>query len=323
MAKLPNKPFLFNYNALQYDAETLTLPKTKGQLFNQDLVFTQAPTYNAGDAYFNINTNMTGCNCSFDFSTENDNPFNRDASNSTFTFIYKVASMQYTLLGNRNNNLTAYNYMVRFNSIHTRNSNTLLLVPPTTGAYVMYIRVNADGTGERKCITTNQTVTTNNINWGNKAVNTNFFCDYKQPSQYASERFAGDFYWMYCSNEVLTDEEIQQVINYNENPSSFSTTPDTLDFNYNGVSQNVTVAAEEGVSWTATTLPSWIGLSQSEGTGTTTVTVSASKNTSYTPRTGTIIFESDDDDAAEVSITQEKYPLIVPINNFKINRGGE
>jgi len=213
--------------------------------------------------------------------------------------------------------------MVRYNCIHTRYSNTLFLGPPTSGAYVMYIRVNADGTGERKCITTNQTVTTNDISWGDKAVNTNFFCDYKQPyPRIASERFTGDFYWMYCSNEVLTDEEIQQVINYNDNPLSFSTTPDTLDFNYNGVSQNLSVDAEEGVSWTATTIPSWIGLSQSEGTGTTTITVSANKYTSNTPRTGTIIFENSDGDTAEVSVTQEKYPLIVPIDNFKINRGG-
>ncbi len=320
MAKLPNKPFLFNYNALQYDAETLTLPKTRGQLFDEDLVLNTAPTYNAGDPYMHINGNTR---VSFNFDTVNDNPFNRDASNSTFTFIYKTIFSSNTLFANRRTSGT-YNYMVRRNVFHTQNPYQLNLAMPTDQAYVMYIRVNADGTGEKKCVTTNQTVTTNNIQWGTASASINFFFDYYlgyETSTMPQEHFNGDFYWMYCSNEVLTDEEIQQVIDYNENPSPFSTTPGTLDFNYNGTGQNLSVDASEGVSWTATTIPSWISLSQSEGTGTTTITVSASKNTSSLPRTGTLIFEDGDGDTAEVSVSQEKYPLIVPINNMIF--GGE
>ena len=103
---------------------------------------------------------------------------------------------------------------------------------------------------------------------------------------------------------------------------SIAIEPSSLDFGYAASSTTLTLTLDDStVSWTATTIPSWISLSQSEGTGTTTITVSASKNTSSLPRTGTLIFEDGDDNTVEVSVSQEKYPLIVPINNMLF--GGE
>jgi hypothetical protein len=34
---------------------------------------------------------------------------------------------------------------------------------------------------------------------------------------YYGEDWGGDFYWIYVSPTALTDEQIQQVIDYNEN----------------------------------------------------------------------------------------------------------
>ena len=214
-AALPG-PFIFNYNAKQYVSSTKTLLKTEGQSLNQDLTFGAASvTANTENGYLTINNNRIV----LDFNSAANNPFNRynNATGRSLTIVYKTSgNFSNTLFGNRgrqdNNTGDYYNYMVRETVFHTADSNFLRMTA-TTSPYVMYVRINADGTSERKCVTTGQIVTASSVDYGNAPRSCAFFGG----GASISEPYAGNFYWMYCSLETLTDADIRKVIDYNEN----------------------------------------------------------------------------------------------------------
>ena len=103
--------------------------------------------------------------------------------------------------------------------------------------------------------------------------------------------------------------------------STFEVDVAEINATYTGSTTPVTLTADDGVSWTATTIPSWVTLSSTAGTGTTQLTVTIEPNTAYSARTGSIVFTSSESDTAEIAITQAKYPLLVPDEN--IFRGGD
>lgn len=313
MANLPNRPFLINYNARTFDTATTTFAKTEGQLFNRDFPITYHPqniTAHTEDGYLSID----GANGRINFSSTDDNPFNRYNTDTgrSITIVYKTSSLFNggNLLHNRNGD---YNFMVRDTFFHTSESNFLPFEPSQTPC-IMYIRVAADGTCERKCVTTGQIATASTIAWGGASSQIGLFAGYVD----GAELFTGDFYWLYVSNDALTDSEIAQVIAYNENSSVFYADPDSLSFGYEASSSTITLNADTEMSWTATSVPSWITLSNSAGTGTATITVSAAQNNTISPRTSTIVF-SNGEDTAEVECTQAKHPLLVPFNNIYRN----
>lgn len=213
-AALPG-PFIFNYNAKQYVSSTKTLPKTEGQSLNQDLTFGSASvTANTENGYLTINKNRIV----LDFKSAANNPFNRynTATGRSLTIVYKTSSFSKNLFANRghqdNNTGDYYNYMVRDTIFHTSDSNFLRMTA-STSPYVMYVRINADGTSERKCVTTGQIVTASSITYGNAPRDCAFFGG----GATIAEPYAGNFYWMYYSLETLTDADIRKVIDYNEN----------------------------------------------------------------------------------------------------------
>lgn len=104
------------------------------------------------------------------------------------------------------------------------------------------------------------------------------------------------------------------------NLSTFEVDVTEINATYTGSTTPVTLTADDGVSWTATTIPSWVTLSSTAGTGTTQITVTVQQNNNYSARTGSIIFTSSESDTAEIAITEAKHPLLVPKNN--IYRGG-
>ncbi len=318
MANLPNRPFLINYNARDYDSTTNSILKTQGQLFSEDAVLSYPPSdTHIEDGYITLKAySYYGVM----FPTASDNPFNRfnNQAGRTFTAVYKTSSQNFSgsenLFGNRSV-VSDYNYMIRGTGIHTGDGlKPEPLFTPSTDPATMVVRVNADGSWERKCIETGEISTASTINWGGPSDGFALFAGYAT----GGEAFYGDFYWLYISNETLTDGEIQQVIAYNENSSVFYADPDSLSFDYEASSSTITLNADTEMSWTATSIPSWITLSSSAGTGTATITVSAAKNNTISPRTGTIVF-SNGEDTAEVECTQAKHPLLVPFNNIYRN----
>jgi len=217
MASLPSNTFVCNYNARDYVAATLKLPKTEGQSLNQDLTFQNATvTANTENGYLTINNNRIV----LDFYSAADNPFNRynNATGRSLTIVYKTSgNFSNSLFGNRgrqdNGSGDNYNYMVRDTVFHTSDSNFLRMTA-STSPYIMYVRINEDGTSERKCVTTGQIVTASSVSYGNNPSSCAFFKGFGGGS--LAENYNGNFYWIYISTEVLTDAEIQQVIDYNE-----------------------------------------------------------------------------------------------------------
>lgn len=218
MANLPSNTFLCNYNARDYDAATYTIPKTSGQSFDQDMVLNAAASYDTD----HITVNGQGFN--YSFNNVADNPFNRSNTDS-ITIIMKakpssLTSGAHSLISNRGNN---YNWMV-FNPangspegmffLHTANGNysdvpsvqALDLNIPNIFAF----RVS-NGTGYGQSYTDNTTSATKSITWGGEADSVHFLT-----GSNSVEYWDGDFYWMYISTEVLTDNEIAQVIAFNE-----------------------------------------------------------------------------------------------------------
>ena len=321
MANLPNRPFMFNYNARDYDPATYTFPKESGQLFDHDLVLWiqtgSGPVVNADGSLSFINN---PCFMGYDWSgTETGNPFNRDSSHSTFTFIYKTKyynSPDTNIFANRDGG--SWNYMVRGDFFH--DGNQQLNFAPTTDPQIIFIRVDEYGNGERKEVDANGnviTAATGEVSYGSLTAGNAFFAGYMGGGEF----FDADFYWMYCSMETLTDAEIQQVIAYNEHISSIAVSPTAITASYSGITTSVTLTTDSGVSWTATTVPAWVRLSSTAGTDTTTITVNIMKNNSNIARTGSIVFTSENDDTAEVLCTQEKHPLLVPVG--KLYREGQ
>lgn len=310
MASLPSNTFMFNYNAKQYDSSTHTFPKTEGQLFDEDLVLNTAPS-SYSDDYVDFGSSFAYMGK--EYSSTSANPFNR-TSNTNFTFIYKTSGFTdadgSNLFANRN---TDYNYMVRSNVFHTSSGSFLQLVP-NTNPQICVIRVYANGRSERKFVDSNgtvlQSVSASSISWGSVSDGIAFFAGYAS----GSESFTQKFYWMYCSMEALTDEEILKVIQYNEgNLIDFGPDVEELNFNANRGSETIELASEG--SWSATS-DSWITLSQNSGTTGGTITVSVAYN-QFDDRMGSVVF-TDGEDTATLTVNQSGNTL-API--MKLLRG--
>lgn len=306
---------MFNYNAREYNSSTRTFPKKKGQLFDEDLVLQGSPR-----AVYEDHLDMGNANAYMgkQYSTAASNPFNRNSSNNSFTFIYKTSgftSGSNNLFGNRDDN---YNYMVRGSMFHTSQSGFLGLTP-NRYPEICLIRIYADGTSERKFLDTSgnvlQSTSASSISWGGQSKGFGFFAGYYN----GGEKFNSTFYWMYCSLETLTDAEVKKVIAYNEGIPTFETDITAITASYNSTTCAVTVTAEENEAWTASTQNDWITISPNQGTGSSVFIVTLAKNTAYAERNG-LVTVTNGEDTIEIAVEQEKYPLLVPKNN--IYRGG-
>lgn len=207
--------FMFNYNAKEYDASTHSFPKKSGQLFNEDLVL-NSDAISASTDYVNINGQWMGKQ----YSSTADNPFNRGNDGKELTFIYKADfgnSGTMNLFANRGGE---HNWMVRKSYFHS--SSEIMQFTPSEEPCTIVITVDSNGNGERKCIETNQSATATNVTYGSQSNAIGFFSGY---GNRLSEMFAGDFYWMFCANRKLTDDEISTVIYYNEHLNEEPPTP--------------------------------------------------------------------------------------------------
>lgn len=209
-ATLPNKPFTINYNAKYYDSQTNTLPKTSGQLADVDAVISGGtPTINDDHLTISYGTKAV--------ITDYSSYFNRDSSNPTLTIISKqntTSSLSCHLLANR---AYAYNWMYRAysNRLTLHGTSEQGGVAVTTQPVTVSVRVDSGKTATYNNYTDNTTSAFTNFSYGStNSGGVALFAGYATDQ---GEYFQGDFYWIYMSQSYLTDEEVQQVITYNEN----------------------------------------------------------------------------------------------------------
>lgn len=329
MTSLPNKSFVFNYNARDYNPATFTIPKTSGQTMDRDMVWSATTTTvrNQITSYDDHISVPLSAYSLFSFSTIEENPMNNTASAPAMTIIVKFKTGDISkgpnLICNRgsgNSGGDNYNWMVRTGvsaiSLHTATSNTSSseVVTYTPGAVTTAVfRVNANRQIEIKNLTDGISNTPFTSTWKSGSRWFSYFVWYG--SNGISEPMSGDFYWCYASREVLTDEEIQQVVRYND--SKFG--PDTTGTTIAASGGTATTNLEAETGWTVTSSPSWVTVSPSSGeSGTTAITFTVKQN-NFGARTGVVTFTSAAGDTAAYTITQEGTESQLPTNKIYRN----
>lgn len=217
--------FNFNFNFKNYDSLTQTVPNDPTANWKQDLTLTGTPVVDTD----HITVTNSNAYAQFPFDTISENIFNRDPNgNSEMTIIYKVSGCSgVDLISNRgylkNNRSGVHNWMVRPQSnnymyLHDSYSQKGGL-RVTTNPNIVVMTVNSTNLATIKSITDNINVSNVSVNFANASGRICFFsANYNGISTTnINERFNGVCYWMFQANRVLTDEEITQVINYNEN----------------------------------------------------------------------------------------------------------
>ena len=225
-ATLPNVPFVLNYNAKDYDATTHRIAKTTGQLSDTDAIAYNNPSNivdHSSDGYITIsNSSMQIRKSGEDISL-----FNRynNSTGASMTIVSKAKTTnEFSLITNRDWN---YNWMYR--QYVTRltlhgNSETGQITCSSSSPNILSVRTYYDD--ETKVYYNNWTSGTStspiSFTYGSTDDNTRYagalFVGYGWSN--TSEQWQGDFYWVYMSQNTLTDAQIQQVIDYNEGGGS-------------------------------------------------------------------------------------------------------
>lgn len=208
-ATLPDVPFTVNYNAKNYDASTQTFAKTEGQLADTDVTITGG-TLTAHDGYVTVPTNSRGVISGYgDY-------FNRTNSTPNLTIISKqrTEGENCHMFANRSSSGN-YNWMYRpySNRLTLHGSSEQGDIAVTTQPVIESVRIDSNRLATYNNYTDNTSSTTSSFNYGSTNGSVALFAGYTDIS---GEWFVGDFYWIYMSQNTLTDEQVQQVINYNE-----------------------------------------------------------------------------------------------------------
>ena len=238
-ATLPDVPFTVNYNAKQYNASTKTLLKTEGQLADVDAVIT-AGTPTVHDGYLTIASNTRATISGYQ------NYFNRSNTTPNLTIISKQRTdgSNCHMFANRDSN---YNWMYRCysNKLTLHGSGEQGSVAVTTQPVIESVRVDLNRFLKYNNYTNNTSSTTASFNYG--GTNSGDFALFAGYANFTGEWFVGDFYWVYMCQSTLTDEQVQQVIAYNEGggqseyPIYYDEIADPLD----NLTFNTLEAAEE------------------------------------------------------------------------------
>jgi hypothetical protein len=221
-ATLPDVPFTLNYNAKDYDASTHVITKTSGQLNDIDAVIT-GTTSNisdySSDGYIRLTgSSSTPLRARVSNSSVN-GYFNRSNTNPNLTVIAKILTQNSNtaddVLVNRDSR--NYNWMYRHKpslvTLHGSSEQGSIAVSNTV-PNICSARVASNRLLTYNNWTQNTTSTYSNFNYGGTTSDGGaLFCSY---ATYNSYFWKGDFYWIYMSQNTLTDEQVQQVIDYNE-----------------------------------------------------------------------------------------------------------
>lgn len=211
-ASLPNVPFSVNFNAKNYDSNSKTLLKTSGQLVDVDAVIT-AGTPTVSDGYLTIASGTRATISGYQTY------FNRDNNNPNLTIISKQNTNGNNghMFANRDSN---YNWMYRCysNKLTLHGSSETGQIAVTTQPVIESVRINSNRQYQYNNYTDNTTSSGSSFNYG--GTNSGKFALFQGYATSTGENFVGDFYWVYMSQNTLTDEQVQQVIDYNEDGGS-------------------------------------------------------------------------------------------------------
>ena len=211
-ATLPNVPFTVNYNAKNYDASTKTFAKTEGQLANTDV--TVSGTLTAHDGYVTVSSGSRGIISGYD------DYFNRTNTTPNLTIISKQRTEGSYCHMFANRTSSNYNWMYRpydFKlTLHGTSETGSVAV--TTQPVIESVRVYSDISVTYNNYTDNTSNSGSDFNYGSTNGSVALFAGYTNNN---TEWFVGDFYWIYMSQSTLTDEQVQEVINYNEGVSGY------------------------------------------------------------------------------------------------------
>lgn len=229
--------FLFNFNAKDYDASTRTIPNHSAGTLSQNMVFKKT----TNSSYSGVASAITassdhisfsaGTYAQFAYNNASDSPFNITDNEPNLTVIVKMwrnpdagssiwaGTPQSDVLSNRGNNPNSFNWLLRCSetdiyAITTEDSDKLSWSAiPVTVVYritnkQLQIKNITEGTST-PLTTTTYSQPTNRVTF--------FGMGYQLSATDVRNCIGGDFYWMFLSRDSLTDEQIQQVIDYNNN----------------------------------------------------------------------------------------------------------
>lgn len=234
-ATLPDVPFTVNYNAKNYNPSTYTIPMTDGQLNNMDAVITGKTNLivdHHEDGYIELTGTTSDILRANISNTSVNQYFNRDSNNPNLTIICKAytpgSSTEGNIIANRDNN---YNWMYRHKSaLLTLHGNTEQgsIAVSNTVPNICSARINSNRQLTYNNYTQGTTSTySGTFSYGsNTTTGATLFAGYSSSS---GEQWKGVFYWVYMSQNTLTDEQVQQVIDYNEGNGGSPTYPEYYD----------------------------------------------------------------------------------------------
>lgn len=211
-ASLPNN-FVFNFNVKHYDPITNTIPNEVNGTYNYAAELKFTPVIKDGC--------LTVKSGNYILLNNTRNYLNRDSSNRELTVVSKArtTSTDGSLLANRDQ--SGYNWMYR------QYSNML-----TMHGTEEYGSIAINDNSKPSILSATLNNSNANVKYNNYTENTHSYASF---SYYGSgaptkaslfrgfadgsdnkEFWAGDFYWIFVATRVLSDEEINQVIMYNE-----------------------------------------------------------------------------------------------------------
>jgi len=218
---LPDVPFVLNYNAKTYSSSTQSMSYTDGQLNTVNAVkqYGAAVVDHSEDGYISVTGNTRFVTTGGTVGIGRNNT----QTGCTMTIVSKArtTNAQPILTSRGGTSGSEMNWMWRYPTdgifLHGSSSyNTkLYTVDTTVSPIIASVKTYYDG-GVKQILKdwTNDGGYSGNFGYGGYYDGGSMFCDYLT---FNNEFWKGDFYWVYMSQEVLTDEQIQQVINYNEN----------------------------------------------------------------------------------------------------------
>ena len=214
-ASLPNVSFTINYNAKDYDETTSSLTKTAGQLYDSDIVLdgNSAPTVSSD--HITIEDDYDSIHGRISDATD----FNRDGEMPDFTLICKAKSTKSSdgiLLNNGGSWDCNWRFTQNTDSVNFGNSpygGSSLSLQNDGNPKICSVRVGDNGNITLDEWTTSATTSYTDFFYGGSANEGSLFSDDPWGGY---EYWAGDFYWIYVAKSILTDAQIQQVINYND-----------------------------------------------------------------------------------------------------------
>ena len=215
-ATLPDVPFTLNYNAKNYDASTHTIPYTEGALNAIDAVIT-GTTANIIDHHEDGYIQLTGSSSTAIRALVGTTNFSRSSSNPNITIVCKAytpgSSTEGNILSNRKE---SYNWMYRHKSsiltFHGQSEQGSIAVS-NTEPNTCSVRIDSSRLLRYNNWTQDTTSTYSNFTYGSNSNGGALFAGYYSSG---GEMWKGVFYWIYMSLNTLTDEQVQQVIAYNE-----------------------------------------------------------------------------------------------------------